>query len=446
MKTENYIQSLVKYSALSALTLSSSLFAIERPSPAVHPEEKVPAADQAIAMPEVQAQNLAFLGVFGEPISDTLSSHLNLAEGIGLELELVAGNSPAAEAGLKKHDIIMSLAGKDISTQDDLRASIADKKPGDEVTLNYISKGKSVSKKLTLGARPMRGASIAGAGQLPQHNAQPRADMEELALPKEFLNKFPEKDRERLKKLFQGRLKGLDLQELQQGMDKLEGFDFKLMPKGLNPNLNQGLKFKGGFNSRFKMLDNNGSVTLESTKDGKVIELLDKNGELQYRGPYNNEADKMSVPEDLRDRVKNLDFDIGFGFPKAPNIKQFEEKMDLHFGDIPGLKAIPNMQGIEKELQQMLQMPKILPNDNGANRLEFNFSNNQLSTTKTDPQTGNRYTFKKNDKSSQVEVYDPAGKLLYDGPYNTDADKASVPEEFSRFLEQMVSEISIEKK
>ena len=91
-------QSIVKYSAFSALAFSNPLYAIERPTPAAQPEEKVaeakPAQDaEAIPMPEINAQKTAFLGVFGEPISDTLSSQLNLAQGIGLNLKLVAGNT-----------------------------------------------------------------------------------------------------------------------------------------------------------------------------------------------------------------------------------------------------------------------------------------------------------------------------------------------------------------
>jgi len=325
MKTENSIRSLVKYTTISALVMCGPLYAIERPTPAAQPEEKVapaiPAAEpqqekvaeQAIPMPEKDAQKAAYLGVFGEPISATLSAHLNLTEGIGIELKVVAANSPASETGLQRQDIIVSLAGNSISSQEDLRISIADKNPGDVVTLNYISKGRAVSKKLTLGARPAPRALREQGGKMPPRNPEQRSDLGDVRLPKDFLNKFPEKDREKLMQLFKGRLEGLDLQELQQGLGKLEGFELNILPKGLNPEMNKGLKFKGGFRSRVKMVDQHGSITLESTNDGKVIELFDKKGELQYRGPYNNEADKLNIPQGLLDRVENLDFDNGLG-------------------------------------------------------------------------------------------------------------------------------------
>lgn len=401
-------------------------------------------------MPEVnpaaEANKIAYFGVFGEPISDTLSAHLNLAEGIGLELELVAPGSPAAKAELKKHDIILSLDAKDISSINDLRAAIATKKPGDVVALKYITKGKAATKDIVLTGRPVLEAN----GARPQRRWEQRQqELGNLGLPKEFLDKFPEQDREKLMKLFKGKLQGLDLQELQQGLGKLEGFDLNLLPKGLNPELNKGLRFKGKFQSRVKMVDEHGSITLESTNDGKVIELLDKAGKLQYSGPYNTELDKQNIPEELRGRVENLDIDNGLGFlgkNGRNNLRQ--ERMKQKLNDLRKLNGMNGLeenlrQALPKELQQKLNLKLQLPDINdlneakGAKRLEFKFGTNSFSTTKTDPQTGNRYTFKTENDKSQVEVTDPSGKPLYDGPYTSDMDKASVPDEFRDFIEKL---------
>ncbi len=468
MKNQQSIRSVIKYSAISALALSSPLYAIERPVPAAQPEEKVApqekVAEQAklkpIPMPEapnVNAQEVAFLGVFGEPISDTLSAHLNLAEGVGIKLEHIAANSPAAKTGLKKHDIITSLAGKEITSMDDLRASIADKKPGDSVELKFISKGKTAVKDLVLGSRANLRAR-AGAGvdgqQAPPHQKLP-AELGELGLPKEFLDKFPKKDREKLMKLFKGNLEGLELQEMQQGLGKLEGFDLNLLPKGLNPEMNKGLKFQGAFQSRIKMLDENGSITLESTKDGKVIELLDKEGKLQYRGPYNNEIDKKSIPEELRDRVANLGIENNLGLNLGKGLLgdlENRNKMNLKFKKLENFKGLEDIEKellkqLPKEFKQQLKLPNFPNGKNleGAKRFEFKFGKNSFSTSQTDPATGNRYTFKKEDKDKQVEVYDPQGKLLYDGPYNSDADKASVPNEYRDFIEKLDTDSLIKK-
>ena len=425
MKNKKSLPSLAKYSALSVIALSSpmTLSAIERPTPAAQPEEKVaqaaevapaneaqPALPNPIPMPEANAQKVAFLGVFGEPVADILSAHLNLEGGIGLQLELVADDSPASKAGLKKHDIITSLANKDISSQDDLRAAISDKKPGDTIELQYISKGKAMTKDLTLGARPnMRQAEGNGeayALPIPKLSQKPLPEQfGHLSLPKEFLDKFPKEDREKLMKLFKGNLKGLDLQELQNGLGKLEGFDLNLRPKGLNPKLNKGLKFKAAFQSRVKMIDGEGSITLETAEDGKIIELLDKEGKLQYRGPYNTEADKKSIPQEFRDRVENLGIDKGLGMQINPSMK--------HLREMPNMNNFKKqfMENLPKELQQqlknnknlnMLNIPNLnLKNGNGVQRFEFKLNGNGLSQTPTDPETGYSYNFKRDKKISR---------------------------------------------
>jgi hypothetical protein len=432
MKKETSIKFLVKYSTISVLALLSPVFAIERPTPAAQPEENLTPAlpddgvAKAIPIPLAQPVDTAFLGVFGEPISKALASHLGLAEGTGIELEIVAPNSPALKAGLQKHDIITSINGKNISTIEDLQAAIAEKKPGDEVALNYISKGKPLTLNLTLGARSIPRVD---AGQVPQQNQERRADLGKRALPEEFLNKFPKDDREKLMKLFSGNLEGLDLQELQQGMNKLDGFDQNFQPQGLNPEMNKDLKLKGAFQSRVKMLDQHGSITLETTKDGKLIELLDKQGNLQYRGPYNNQADKMNVPEDLRERVENLNIDNGIGFRLNPNLDAHEMRMR-------DLKKLMEMQQMQNDLMQQFQFPD-LANKKGLNMLNLKIDGHSMSSTRTDPSTGNRFTLKKEGKSKQVEIYDPRGELLYNGPYNSDIDKASVPEEFRNFIESI---------
>jgi hypothetical protein len=237
-------------------------------------------------------------------------------------------------------------------------------------------------------------------------------------------------------KLFKGNLKGLDLQELQQGMGKLEGFNFNLLPKGLNPEINKGLNFKGDIRSRVKMLDQHGSITLETTKDGKVVELLDKEGKLHYRGPYNNKADKMNVPEDLRERVENLDIDNGIGLKAAPDLGNHNAR-DLK---LRALEQLLEMQEMNKRLKPLLDIPNPLLKD--VEKL-FNQKVNgvTMSTKRTDPSTGNRYTYKLVDKEKQVEVYDPNGELLFNGPYNSEADKASVPEEHRDFLQQLEADL-----
>ncbi len=70
---------------------------------------------------------------------------------------LIAGvrpGTPAAEAGLKKGDVVTSLGGKKISTPDELASVINSYKPGDTVTVTYERGGESHSVQVKLATRP----------------------------------------------------------------------------------------------------------------------------------------------------------------------------------------------------------------------------------------------------------------------------------------------------
>lgn len=66
------------------------------------------------------------------------------------EFAVIPG-SPADRAGLKIRDVILSVDGKDITTDYTLQDSIRDKKPGDEITLKVWRSGQTLTVKVNLG-------------------------------------------------------------------------------------------------------------------------------------------------------------------------------------------------------------------------------------------------------------------------------------------------------
>jgi putative serine protease PepD len=61
-------------------------------------------------------------------------------------------DTPAAKAGLKKGDLVVSMAGTPIASYDDLSRVINDHKPGDTISITYVRNGKkhTVQAKLTI--------------------------------------------------------------------------------------------------------------------------------------------------------------------------------------------------------------------------------------------------------------------------------------------------------
>jgi hypothetical protein len=80
-------------------------------------------------------------------------AQLGLPEGIGIAVAHVAKGSAAEKASLKVNDIITQLDDQLIINSQQLQTLIHTKKPGDEVTITYLRKGKEhkATAKLTKG-------------------------------------------------------------------------------------------------------------------------------------------------------------------------------------------------------------------------------------------------------------------------------------------------------
>ena len=62
--------------------------------------------------------------------------------------------TPAAKAGLHAGDVITVIGGANVSSADELRAAINERRPGDRVPVTYTRNGKRHSASLTLTSRP----------------------------------------------------------------------------------------------------------------------------------------------------------------------------------------------------------------------------------------------------------------------------------------------------
>jgi S1-C subfamily serine protease len=111
----------------------------------------------------------AYLGVEMQGITDELAETVNLPVGEGVIIARVVEGSPADEAGLEGGsesvivdgtsyvlggDIVTGADGQAITSPDDLRTMIMDKKPGDSITLNIRRQDLQRTVNVTLGQQP----------------------------------------------------------------------------------------------------------------------------------------------------------------------------------------------------------------------------------------------------------------------------------------------------
>jgi len=90
------------------------------------------------------------LGVLVEPLTPALKSDYGADHGVFVNQ--VQPDSPAARAGLKNEDVILSYAGKDINSVDQFVTAVQSTKPGKTMELQALRDGRKVSLSVTVEA------------------------------------------------------------------------------------------------------------------------------------------------------------------------------------------------------------------------------------------------------------------------------------------------------
>jgi Do/DeqQ family serine protease len=91
-----------------------------------------------------------FLGIGGKDVDKATQNALDLPSATGVLIDNIVADSPAAKAGLKSGDVILSLNGQAIKNYIDFRFKIAAFDPGATIQIETISEGSHKSMTVTL--------------------------------------------------------------------------------------------------------------------------------------------------------------------------------------------------------------------------------------------------------------------------------------------------------
>ncbi len=106
-----------------------------------------------------------YLGVGYAPLNDKLASALGVNKNQGVFVNDVAGDSPAAQAGIQARDVILSVAGKNVDLDNPLSVIIGNLEIGRKVPVVVIRDGKKREFNVALIERPTDKALAGSFGQ-----------------------------------------------------------------------------------------------------------------------------------------------------------------------------------------------------------------------------------------------------------------------------------------
>jgi Do/DeqQ family serine protease len=95
-----------------------------------------------------------YAGLYMQEVTPEIAHAFGLDAVAGVLVADADPNGPAARAGLRRGDILVSAAGRPIESLDDLRNRLARLKPGDRVPLQVVREGRRLDLTLTLGDPP----------------------------------------------------------------------------------------------------------------------------------------------------------------------------------------------------------------------------------------------------------------------------------------------------
>lgn len=100
-----------------------------------------------------EAGGTSYLGIDTRDITPDRLSPLHLKEEQGVEITMVDQDAPAGKAGLKEHDVILTLNGEKVESVEQLRRLIRETPPGRVISLGISRSGQPMTVKVPLGDR-----------------------------------------------------------------------------------------------------------------------------------------------------------------------------------------------------------------------------------------------------------------------------------------------------
>jgi hypothetical protein len=286
---------------------------------------------KVVAEEEEDEEETGWLGVIVTGVPEALATQFGL-EGVGVLVTNVVEDSPAEEAGMEQHDVIVEVDGKEVKADvQDLVKKIKSFEPGDTITVKILRAGEGMVLKVKLGSR----------GDMPEQKKwkwtfKPDQELEErIDIRGKIVGKGPD-----------GKWFVKDLGDLE---------DLEDLPEDVRSMLPEV-----GKRCEIWLDSQNKSMKIEVDRDGQTL-IIEREGDAgdivvrrkdadghQTVNTYEDEEALKAGDPDAYETFKGLKHDESFSF----TIEDADDFADFHF-DLEDWKD--NMMVWKKDLEKALQ-------------------------------------------------------------------------------------------
>src|SRR5881296_2654703 len=247
---------------------------------------------------------MTFLGVETSQVPDVVSEQLGLPKGLGLVVDYIVPNSPAASAGIQQNDILKMLNDQILIEPSQLRKLLQTFSDGTDVTLTILRKGQEqkITVKLAKKEMPQRHS------MMPGENHDGHWDFDETGDLGEQMQELKEQLQDQLGDAQRGIIRGAVVKAHEAARRAREDArraarEIRILSQ--DHGALKATRIDLG-NAQIVFSDDKGEMKVENVDGKKLLTAKDPQGKLLFSGPVETKEDLDKVPADVRQRYESL--------------------------------------------------------------------------------------------------------------------------------------------
>src|SRR2546423_8473342 len=247
---------------------------------------------------------VTYLGVETTQVPAVVSEQLGLGKGLGLVVDYVEPNSPAATAGVQQNDILKMLNDQILIEPSQLRKLLQTFPDGSEVTLTVLRKGQEqkFTAKLAKKEVPQRHSLFPGG------NHDWHWDFDETGDLGDQMQDLKQQLKEQLGDAQRGIIRGAVMQAhdaARRAKDDARRAADELRIFSEDDGALKASKIDLG-KAQIVFSNDKGELKVENVDGKKLLTAKDRQGKLLFSGPVETKEDRDKMPADVRERYEKL--------------------------------------------------------------------------------------------------------------------------------------------